>query len=148
MKKRGYDFSGEALEQRQAASKSHGIHAFVSRGDDSLRPKDVSRLAELRKMVKSDAGRMDLREELLSRMFLIVELGYFHLEQEAQAGKDIWATDVIKRMGTYAAECRRLLDSWPQQGPPVIAELVRIEDVINEHTHKDNRGKAISGPGE
>ncbi|MCI0398228.1 MAG: hypothetical protein L0322_25310 [Chloroflexi bacterium] len=103
------------LEQRQQAAVKHGIHAFEARGPLALDDGRLSRLAELRQMVRSHPGRMELREELTARTALIVDLAMSELITTHEAGKSIWESPVIKRAGTYLAELRRLLDSFPPE---------------------------------
>lgn len=107
------------LEQRRQAARKHGIRAFETRGEDALLPAQITRLAELRLQLRDAPGRMELRQELTARMALIVEIGFAHIAEQRARGEDIWEGGIIKRYGTYAAELRRLLDSFgdkPEQG--------------------------------
>jgi hypothetical protein len=75
---------------------------------------------------------MDYRLELTSRMALICELGFAHLQQQAEAGEDIWESGIIRRLATYVSETRRLLDSCGDQLPPgsaaeIIAKVIKSE---------------------
>ena len=65
------ELSEKQIKQRRNAAKKHGVHAFEARGEKTLEPKKVSRLAELRELVKNERGRQEAREELTARMLLI-----------------------------------------------------------------------------
>ncbi len=99
-------------EGNQAAVK-HGIYSFQNRGDKSLNPQRVGRLAELRELVQTQPGRQELREELAARCALIVDLAMADLVKTHNDGHSIWTSPVIKRMGTFMAELRRVLDTFP-----------------------------------
>lgn len=117
----------------------HGIDSFAAHGDGRLQARQITRLSELRQLVESEPGRMDLRKELTARTMLIVELGYAHLRQQAEKGEDIWAGGVIRRLASYIAETRRLLDSFPGEGRYIDTELIKIQRVIDEHTSNGDR---------
>lgn len=102
-----------SFEKGHTAAEKHGIHTFEARGVTALEPGRLSRLAELRQLVKSQPGRLELREELTARCALIVDIAMSELVKTHEAGDSIWDSPVIKRAGTYLAEMRRLLDSFP-----------------------------------
>jgi len=131
--------SDAELEQRRQAARTHGLRAFEARGERSLEPGQVNRLQELREMVRDRPGREDLRRELLARTALLVEIGFAHLRQEAEAGADIWGSNVVKRLGTYLAESRRLLDSFRDETPrgssaDIIAQAIKDHDPNTRHS--------------
>ena len=115
-------------------AKRHGIRQFEDRGPARLTdPAQIERFAELKRMVKSEPGRIELRQELAARAALLVDLGFSELIRTNEAGKSIWNTPTIKRMGTYMAELRRLLDSFPADD-----ELTASADKIIEMMHNDS----------
>ena len=125
-----YTQSEKTEIQRQQAPRSHGIHAFEKRGEDALDPPRIERLSELRQIMAEEPGRQDYRLELTARMALICELGFSHLKLQAEAGEDIWEGGIIRRLATYVAETRRLLDSCGDQLPPgsaaeIIAQAIK-----------------------
>lgn len=113
-------------------AKKHGLHAFQERGEASLEPQQISRLAEIRQMVKDTPGRLELRNELTARMSMICELGFAHLAEEAKNGHDIWTSGVIKRLATYVAETRRLLDGYADEVPRGTATEIILQK-MREH---------------
>ena len=128
-----YTVSSPARSQRQKAPRTHGVHSFERRGQDALEPAQVARLVELRQMVSDAPGRTELRRELTARMALICELGFAHLRQQAENGEDVWQGGIIRRLGSYVAETRRLLDSF--------------EDVVPRGTAADIISQAMSENG-
>ena len=112
-----YNVSSVARSQRQQASRKHAVYAFEHRGPEALDPLQVGRLNELRQMLEDSPGRTELRRELTARMALICELGFAHLRQQTENGEDIWQGGIIRRLGSYVAETRRLLDSFEDDVP-------------------------------
>lgn len=98
-------------------ARSHGTHSFQQRGEVSLKPHQVNRLAELRQMVIDAPGRTELRQELTARTALLVDLGFAYLMEQVEAGEDIWQGGIIRRLATYIGESRRLLDSFDDNAP-------------------------------
>lgn len=111
-KTRDYSMSEAVLVQRQQASSKHLVHSFERRGTEALDPQRINRLDELRQMLSDAPGRVALRRELAARMILISEMGFAHLKQQAENGENFWESGVIRRLGSYVAESRRLLDSF------------------------------------
>lgn len=129
------------LQQKQQAARTHGIHAFERRGADALDPLRVGRLAELRSMVEDAPGRMELRRELTARMALIAEIGFAHLREQAEQGADIWDGGIIRRLSTYVAETRRLLDTFSDLPAGLDAEHYRIEQVLENESISGRAGQ-------
>ena len=129
------ELSEKQIKQRRNAAKKHGVHAFEARGEKTLEPKKVSRLAELRELVKNERGRQEAREELTARMLLIVDLGFSELGKRVNKGEDVWKGGIIARLATYAAESRRLLDSFKPED-----EILDISEVITKAVseHEEN----------
>ena len=129
------------LTQQQEAARNHGVYAVRDRGDQAVvDPKQIARLADLRRMAKSHDGRQELKEELLSRVVLICDLGFSELHKTVESGKSIWETPSIKRLATYLAEARRLLDSFPKGDEKVVDAVTVLEDirkVVDEHKSED-----------
>lgn len=129
-KQQKYKVSSKAFLQRQEAARKHSIHAFESRGEEALNPSKINRLRELRQLLAEDPGRIEYRLELTARMALICELGFAHLKAKADAEEDIWESGVIRRLATYVAETRRLLDSCEDELPrssatELIAQVIK-----------------------
>jgi hypothetical protein len=108
---------------------THGIYAFEARGPDALAPEKISRLAELRALAATESGRLDLRKELTARLGLLVEMGFSQMRKDAEAGKDIFSSSVIKSFGVFANTFLRSLDNWPKDAekPKDILEALRGE---------------------
>lgn len=124
-------------EQRQQASRKHGIHAFESRGERALAPAEVARLQELRNLVRTAPGRREIREEIVARLVVIARKVFNDMEQMA-GSEEWWESGVVKRGGTYLAELRRWLDTFPtQDGSQYDAELERIREVVEEHSKQE-----------
>ena len=92
----------------------------------------ISRMQELRELVRTDSGRLEARQELTARMLLICEAGFSHLAQQQQDGVDIWAGGIIRRLASYTAESRRLLETFQDNEPrgsasSIIANMVDHE---------------------
>ena len=65
------------ITQQQQAARKHGAYAIRDRGPDAIiDPERVARLGDLRQLTRTHEGRQDLKEELLSRVLLIVEVGF------------------------------------------------------------------------
>lgn len=122
------------LEQRRQAPVTHGMYAFEERGQAALDPTKISRLAELRSMVKTQGGRRELKLELLARTALLVEIGFERLRQQNEEGKSIWEGGVISRLGSYMALVHRLVDSTPNEDPREVVsdEIDKIDEVLND----------------
>lgn len=130
------------LEQRrQATPRKHGLRgAFVregGKGDEStLQPVQRERLAELREELRTRDGALSLLIERAARANLIAEMGEAYLREAAERGENIFQTDVLRRMGTFAAEARRcltvLLPYYPEVSPIVSAETVRIAQLLDD----------------
>jgi hypothetical protein len=102
--------------QRKAgqANVTHRVNAFEARGEAALAPTQKEYLAELREMVRTQPGRLEIREELAAALMLICQLGFSHMRENAEKGQDIWESGVIGRLATYINALRMLLDNWPE----------------------------------
>jgi len=110
-------------------SRTHGIYSLRDSGPKTLDPVQIERYSELKQLVKTHPGRIELREELAARAALLVDLGFSELIKTASDGQSVWDSPVIRRMGTYMAELRRILDSFPandnqQSANEIIQELM------------------------
>ena len=120
-------------------ARKHGVDSLLNSGPDKLAdPTQITRMAELRQLVKTEPGRQEIRAELTARMALLTALGFSYLAQQVEAGADIWSLDVIKRLATYTAETRRLLDSFSELPVGFSAENDRIKQVL-EHDEINSR---------
>lgn len=119
--------SPNEMTQHQSAARKHGIYAFRDRGPDALiEPQQVSSLAELRELVRTQPGRDALRQEMTARVALICYMGFSELKNWADDGKPIWESPMIRRAATWMAELRRLLDTFPPEKEAIdITEILR-----------------------
>lgn len=106
------------LARNQQAARKHGAYAFQSSGEASLAPEGRSRLAEIRELVRTQPGNLQLRQELAARTVMLAELGLAHLEERyGQAEGDerfkLWSDPILARLGTFIAEARRQLETLP-----------------------------------
>lgn len=106
--------TSKQLERNRNAPRTHGIYAFRDNGPEALDASKVGSLQELRELVSTQPGRMELRQEMAARVALICYLAYGEMVEVAdEKGKSIFDAPVTKRAGTWFAELRRLLDAWP-----------------------------------
>ena len=91
---------------------THGLHTIERRGREALNPAEVQSIGELRAMLDTPPGRIEVRKELTARIALIVARGVRYLEQDGiehfQKG-----TGPLKYIAVYAGLLQRLLDKWP-----------------------------------
>lgn len=127
----------QLFQNGNKAARKHGIRALEDAGPKSLEPQQVGRLQELRQLVRTHPGRMELRIELTARAALIVDLAMSELTRHADSGESIFDSMVIKRGGTWFAELRRLLADFPEDSSDH-AELAHIYTVIQEAEDNDN----------
>ena len=100
---------------QQQAKRTHGIYAFQDRGEESLEPANIGRLAELRRLVKTYRGRQELRQELFARTMLICDIAYGELRTTSEQGISIMENPVIRIASTWYALANRILDSFPEE---------------------------------
>ena len=118
-------------EQKRLAGqqgRKHGIYSLQDRGPEALEPAERSRYQELRELVKSQPGREEFREELLSTTMLIVEMGVSELRHTNDLGQSIWTVPVIKALASYINSAARLIDSFPKDD----LKSVRMAQVVEE----------------
>ena len=117
------------------------MYAFRDRGEAGLiDPQQISKLDELREMVKSDAGRIELKLELAARLGLLAEIGFGSLHDRYASKKarkshtgNLWDDPVIKRLATYLNLYVRVLDSFSREDDSneYREELKRIHEAID-----------------
>lgn len=107
----------------------HGIVALEARGESALAPAEVESLRELREMVRTHPGRQEVREEIVARLVIIARKVFNDMEQLAESPK-WWEAGVVRRGGTYLAELRRWLDTFPTTDgrPKDVTALLQGED--------------------
>ena len=129
------------LTHQQEAPRKHGMYAIDGRGEAAVTdPRLIARLRDLRQLARAHEGRQELREELLSRVLLICEIGFSEVQKTVERGESIWDVPPIKRLATYIAEARRLLDSFPKGDEKVVDALTVLDDirkVVDEHKTED-----------
>lgn len=132
------DGKGRLLPGSENARK-HGLSSFERHGDKSLiDPKEINALAELRLLVKTVPGRLDIREELTARVALLTSIGFSSLferygnpELPARLRVKMWEDPVMKRLATYAALLDRLLRGFPpEMSEDYKEELERIRKAV------------------
>jgi hypothetical protein len=121
-----------AIDQRRQAARTHGIHALRRRGPDALEPEKIGSLAELRQLLRTHPGRLELMEEQAARLGLICEMAFAELAEARARGESIWEGAIIKRAGTYFAEYRRLLTSLPDADRDGLAADIITEKINHE----------------
>jgi hypothetical protein len=124
------------LEQKRHAARTHGLYAFKARGEDALDTVQRSRYAELKELFDSDQGREAYRREFAAHLAMMCELGFSHIRDEAEAGRDIWKSSPAGRMGSYVNALIRLLDNWPKG-----SDMRSISEVILEQVRAENEQK-------
>jgi len=103
-------------------SKTHGMEALAARGRAALDPAEVASLDELRDLLNTHPGRIEVRTELAARTMMIVEKGYQHVE-----GKHFTeGGGPLRYLAVYSNLLARLLDSWPDpiEGAKDVTELM------------------------
>lgn len=125
------DMSPAELEQRREAgrgNKKHGQFALEASGLESLDPQGITRLTELRALMETAPGRLEVRVELAARFALLLEMGFEHMRRQAENGEDIWDAGPIKHMSTYANTLTRLMNTHPQ----AIDEAIDVTEMVKE----------------
>ena len=107
-------------------AEKHGIFAIEARGRTALDPAEVGRLEDLRELLASQPGRMQVRQELAARVVIIVERGFQWLEANGDA-HFAKGTGPLKYLGVYSGLLARLLDNWPNpiEGARDVTELMQ-----------------------
>lgn len=114
--------------QKAMAARKHGIDGFQMRGELSLAPEQVDRLTELRDLVKTHEGRLDLRREMVARLTLITDIAFAEMTKwkEDNPDKSLFDSPVAKRASTWFAEARRQLEAFPSDGDVIdITEMLK-----------------------
>ena len=126
--------------------KTHGIHSLEDSGPKTLNPAEIENLRELRQLVKTEPGRQEIREEIVSRLVIMARKFFGDIATAAQSERDFWNAGVVARGGTYLAELRRWLDTFPPEKPKnaSIIEMLRGDtgDIPddNENIKGENNG--------
>lgn len=107
-------------------TKTHGIHSFEERGEDSLTGLETMSLRALKELVRSDAGREDVKREIVARLVLIARKMFGDMEASLD-NPGWWESGVVKRGGTYLAELRR----WLETLPPEKREIKNVTDLLH-----------------
>jgi len=104
---------------------THGIYNLENRTPEAMTPFDVSTLHELRQLLKTDAGRLDLKIEVIARLAMIARKFFSDAFDTAKAER-WWESGVVGRGATYLAELRRWLDTVPaEQKDYTLIEVLR-----------------------
>ena len=110
------------------AAVTHGIYSFEANGPGVLSPVEVASLQELRELAKTEQGRTEIKVEVTARLMVIVQKAFADM-MESQKGPGWWNSGVVGRAGTYLAELRRWLESFP----PDRGEVIDIEAVLGQY---------------
>ena len=116
-------------EDGKSIAEKHGVFAVEARGESALAPAEVESLRELREMVRTHPGRQEIREEIVARLVIITRKVFNDMEQLASSPK-WWEAGVVRRGGTYLAELRRWLDTFPttDDQPKDVTALLKGEN--------------------
>jgi hypothetical protein len=120
-------------------AQTHGIHTFERKGPDALNPFEVDSLQELRALARTHEGRQAIREELLARL-VIIDRKFFVDMQSKWNDPRFWDSGVITRGGTYLAETRRLLDTFPDKEDPNVIDAM---DIVKQY--REDVGQEVQG---
>jgi len=117
----------------------HGAYSFQAKGEKALTEPNKSRYIELKQQFESQPGREEYRKELAAFIAMMLELGFSDIRTRAEAGRPIWDTPPVARMGSYLNTLVRLMDSWPKDKPQhaSIIELLRGDTGDNLDSDQD-----------
>lgn len=113
---------------RKAGQKgnTHGMFALRDRGRAALEPSEIASLDELRDLLATHPGRVEVRTELAARTMMIVDKGYQYVEGEhfTKGGGP------LRYLAVYSNLLARLLDNWPDpiEGARDVTELMKGSD--------------------
>lgn len=112
----------------------HGMR-LAAGGEYSLihvDPRLVKRLGELRELLATEPGRLDVRLELISRYAIIVELGMAEVGRAIDRGDDLFDTPVIAKLATYMNALQSAIDKFPDP----LDEAIDVEAVLTSAREK------------
>jgi len=113
------------FKKGNTAAMTNGVSSLQTRAPVGMSPFDLDTLEELRHLVRTDAGRDDVKIEIIARLVLVARK-FFSDAMEGPKGARWWESGVVKRGGTYLAELRRWLDTMPkQQQEATLIEVLR-----------------------
>lgn len=118
-------------------AKTHGIDSLEARGTVTLAPAEIASLADLRALAKTEAGRTDIKVEVIARLGVIAQKFFADCEKRVGQGADLWNSGVISRGATYLETLRRYIESMPPDRKEDVIDAVTIieqyrTDGINE----------------
>ncbi len=116
---------------------THGIRTFEARGEAALNPFEVSNLADLRALVKTDPGRKEIKDEVVCRLVIIVRKFFADMEANHK-DPNWWNSGCVARGGTYLAELRRWLDTYSNSKEEINALLLDAIRSAEEVSHGQN----------
>jgi hypothetical protein len=125
------------LENKNAMK--HGIASMdVGRGIRALEPFEMDNLQDLRALVKSGDGRAAVRDEIVARLVLICRK-FFADSFNTHDSPRWWDSGPVTRGGTYLAELRRWLDSYPDDDKATVTliEMLRGDDTGGKDDQTD-----------
>lgn len=91
---------------------SHGVHSAANRPPALMNPLDVQTLTELRDLIRSGDGRIELRLEIIARLTLVARKFFADISRN-QSDPAWWNSGVVRVGGSYLSELRRWVDSMP-----------------------------------
>ena len=118
----GDNLTQEMRSEGGKASRAHGMYSMEFSGPDALAdPTQITRMAELREILRTQPGRDEVRHELAARLVLMVEMGIASVRERyegehvttAQRAK-VWKDPVIGVLPRYISALQKALDSLPK----------------------------------
>jgi hypothetical protein len=139
-----YSKSGKGSEAEIAqrvkaaqANAKHGAYAFQARGDDALTPTGRSRHSELRELVQSREGIIELLQQRAADAVMVCEMAISYVAKQTQDGHTLADIPVMRTLPVYQNSAVRALhtlaEMMPKDSVPASAELEKIRRVIEEH---------------
>ena len=132
-------FPEEAQRKGGEATRDHGVYAVASRGKEALRgPAEKGRYQELKELVRTYPGRVELKEELATLAMMIVELGASSLRETHNKGGSVFDDKaILKALSPYMNVALKALDSLPDD-----KERADHAQLVGEMTERVNKAKA------
>jgi len=116
---------------------THGIYSMdAGRGIKALEPFELDNLQQLRELVKSGDGRLAIRDEIIARLVLIARK-FFNDAFETHKNYNWWTSGVVTHGGTFLAELRRWLDTYPDDTKPDITLIELLRGETHDTERKD-----------
>lgn len=141
------DLTAAELEQRRQAARTHGLRSAFAAGkadESALAPEQRSRLVELREIVQTRKGAIELLQERAVRCIAVCEWAEEWLREQVEAlgPAKAFSLGMMGRYFTAGAEARRsiveLLKVMPAYGGGPLGE--KIAEIVDAHTGQNGNG--------